>query len=299
MTRSWAASMRGSLVTTLGHPEWWAMALAGFLIRGGILIMILPMISLPSVAQLATTLAPPIESIVMGGQTLAGALIGGFAIAGILVALGAAGMAGEWFDTALRLEAAADDDLEPAGVPVRRVSLADSLRIRLLAHIPTAAALTYGTVRVIALTYDELLSPGDPAVPVVLRVLGRAPDVIVLLVVTWLVGEAVGPLAIRRVAAGIPVRTALARSARQVASVRGLATLVATSALLLAIAVPFLLALGRASEHIRGYLLEGVDVVPLSAALVLLIGTWILGLSVLGAGLAWRSSAWTVEAARG
>lgn len=297
MTRTWPASMRGSLMATLGRPEWWALALAGFLVRGGILLLILPLVSLPSVAQIAALLAPPIESIVLGGQTLAGALVGGLAIAGIVIAMVLAGMAGEWFDNALRREAAVDEELDlPPAPATTQLSLSDSLRIRLLAHLPTLAALAYGVVRVVAITYNELLSPGDPTVPVAIRVLSRAPDVIVLVVLTWMLGEAIGPLAVRHVQAGASTRAALVRAARQVLRPRGLATLILTSAGLIALAVPFLFALGRASEHIRGYLLENVDLVPVSAALVLLVGTWILGLAVLGAGLAWRSSAWTVEA---
>ena len=58
-----------------------------------------------------------------------------------------------------------------------------------------------------------------------------------------------------------------------------------------------MLAAGRAWEHLRGYLLDGADVVQLGAALVLLVATWVLGLAILGAGLAWRGTAWTAEVA--
>jgi len=103
---------------------------------------------------------------------------------------------------------------------------------------------------------------------------------------------------VRRVAAGAPIRRALVQSAGQLVRPRGLATFVTTSAVLIGIGLPFLLALGRTWEHVRTYVLEQVDPILLAAALVLLVGTWILGLSVLGAGLAWRASAWTVEASK-
>jgi hypothetical protein len=298
MTRTWAAAMRVSLIATLGRPEWWAMALAGFLVRGGIVLVALPLVSLPTVAQISTAAAPTVETLVIGGETLSGALIGGLALAAVVIALILLGVAGAWFDLALARDTADDEDLElgwrPAHVPA-----IDALRIRLLAHIPTLVALTYGVIRVVALTYDELTSPSNGAVPVVSRVFDRAPDVIVVVLLAWLFGEAVGALAARRLAAGAGARSALLASARQVLRPRGLATLVATSAALLAIAIPFLLALGRTWEHLRTYLLEHVDAVPLAAAVVLLVGTWILGLSILGAALAWRASAWTVEAAEG
>jgi len=288
--------MRASLVATLGRPEWWAMALAAFLIRGGIVLVVVPLVSLPTVAQLSTLLAPTIETFVIGGQTLAGALIGGLALAAALIALGGCGLAGAWFDIALAREVSEDEDLDlPANRA--RISAAEAFRIRLLAHVPTALALAYAAVRVVALTYDELISPGDPTVSVVARVFDRAPDAIALVIVAWLAGEAVGALAVRRAAAGATTGAAVRRSIRQLASRRGLATLGVTSLILVAIGAPFLLALGRTWEHVRAYVLEQVDVVPLAAALVLLVGTWILGLSVLGAGLAWRASAWTVESA--
>jgi hypothetical protein len=289
--------MRSSLAATLGRPEWWAMALAAFLVRGGIVLVVLPLVSLPTVAQLSTLLAPAVETVVLGGQTLAGALIGGLALAAALIALVLCGLAGAWFDLALARDAAEDEDLE---LPTSRpsISTGEAFRIRLLAHLPTAVALAYAAYRIVTVAYDELISPGDPTVSVVTRVFVRAPEAVAVVVLAWLVGETVGALAVRRAAAGAPIRRALLGSIRQLVHPRGLATLVVTSAVLVAIGVPFLLALGRTWEHVRTYVLEQVDIVPLGAALVLLVGTWILGLSVLGAGLAWRASAWTVEATR-
>lgn len=298
MTRSWPASMRSSLVATLGRPEWWAMALAGFLVRGGIVVVVLPLVTLPTVAQISTALAPTVETVVMGGQTLSGAVVGGLALAAALIALAMFGLAGAWFDLALAREAAEDGDLG-LGVRSAGLSVAQAFRIRLMAHLPTAIALAYATVRVVALTYDELTSPGNATVSVVTRVLDRAPDAVAIVALTWLVGETVGPLAARRAAAGATTGRALLRSVRQLASLRGLATLLVTSAVVVGIGIPFLLALGRTWDHVRVYLFEQVGVVPLGAALVLLVGTWVMGLSILGAGLAWRASAWTVEAAEG
>jgi GNAT superfamily N-acetyltransferase len=289
--------MRSSLAATLGRPEWWAMALAAFLVRGGIVVVVLPLVSLPTVAQLSTLLAPAVETVVLGGQTLAGALVGGLALAATLIALGLCGLAGAWFDLALARDAADDEDLE---LPASRVGIStgQAFRIRLLAHLPTALALVYATYRLVPLAYDELTSPGDATVSVVTRVFDRAPDAVAVVLLAWLAGETVGALAVRHAAAGAPIGRALVHSVRQLLRPRGLATLVVTSAVLVGIGLPFLLALGRTWEHVRTYVLEQVDVVPLVAALVLLVGTWILGLAVLGAGLAWRASAWTVEANR-
>jgi len=45
------------------------------------------------------------------------------------------------------------------------------------------------------------------------------------------------------------------------------------------------------------FLLGGADDVSLAAALFLLVTTWVLALATLGAALAWRATAWTIETA--
>jgi hypothetical protein len=288
--------MRDSLLATLGRPEWWVIALAAFLVRGGFILVLLPLISLPSVAAIATLVAPTIEALVIGGETLEGALIGAIGIVVVLSALAVLGLAGAWLDLALTRAAANDDELELAWRPVRG-SIRQAFVLRLTAHLPTALALAYAAIRIVAVTYDELISPGDATVPLVARVIDRAPDAVILVVLAWLIGETVGALAVRRGSMGLATGPALLASIRQLVSRRGLATFALTSTALLGVGVPFALALGRTWEHLRTYLLEQVPTTPLAAATVLLVGTWILGLSVLGAGLAWRSTAWTAEVA--
>ena len=272
------------------------MALAAFLVRGGFILVLLPLISLPSVAAIATVVAPTIEALVIGGETLEGALVGAIGIVVVLSALAVLGLAGAWLDLALAREAADDDELELPWRPVRG-SIRQAFVLRLTAHLPTALALAYGAIRIVAVTYDELISPGDATVPLVARVVDRAPDAVILVVLAWLVGETVGALAVRRASMGLRTGPALRASIRQLLSRRGMATFGLTSAALIGLGVPFALALGRTWEHLRTYLLEQVPTTPLAAATILLVGTWILGLSMLGAGLAWRSTAWTTEVA--
>ena len=82
-------------------------------------------------------------------------------------------------------EAELADELD-LRVPEVAGSAWQALGIRLLAHLPTLVAFGYAAVRLVVVTYQELLSPGNPAVPIALRVLGRAPDAIVIAVVAWL-----------------------------------------------------------------------------------------------------------------
>jgi hypothetical protein len=286
--------MRSALAATLGHPRWWALALAAFLVRGGILLVLLPIVSLPSAAAVATTIAPALEGLVLGSPSVAGLIVALAAALGAIALLVTAGLAGSWLDLALVREAATDEDVDLGWSPLR-ASVRRAFGIRLAAHLPTVAALAYASVRVVVATYEEALSPGDPALPMAARVIQRAPDALLLVVIAWLVGETLGSLAARRASAGVPAWAALQASVRQLLGRRGLATFGLTSVTLLALALPFVLAVGRAWEHLRTYLLEGVDTVSIVAALVLLVATWILGLAILGAALAWRALAWTAE----
>ncbi len=294
MTLSWGASMRSALASTLAHPEWWAIALAGFLVRGGILIVLLPIITLPTAASVTTSLAPPIEALLLGRPSLEGVVLVTIALALILVGLAALGIAGSWFDLVLTREAAADEELEVDWSQARGSTL-PAFAARIGAHAPTLVALAYAGLRLGTATYDELLSPGDASLPLAARVVLRAPDAIVVVLVTWLVAEAAGGLAARRAGAGEPVWRSLRSAYRGVVGRRGVATLLLTSAVVAAIAVPFVLAAGRSWERVRAYLIDEVPPIDLGAALVLLVGTVVLGLAVLGGALAWRATAWTTH----
>jgi hypothetical protein len=284
--------MQSAFVATLAHPAWWAMALAAFLVRGGVLLALLPIVSLPSAAGLITTLAPPLEALILGRPSLEGAVVGTLLVAIVLGALLGAALAGSWLDLALVREATADDELDLGWTP-GRASIASALAIRLAAHLPTIVAAGYAAIRLIGATYEELLDPGDMAIPLVARVLQRAPDAVIPVAAAWLLGEAIGALAARRAAAGEPVALAARRAVRQVLGPAGLAALALTSLVLAAAAGAFVLTAGRAWEHLRTSIDAGADSAQLAAALLLFVSTWLLGISLLGAVLAWRASAWT------
>lgn len=294
---SWWASMRAALVATAAHPEWWVMALAAFLVRGGLIVAVLPIVSLPSTAALITTFAPPLEALVLGRPSLEGVAAGTLLIGLVGAGLAIAGATGAWLDLALVRAATEDDELE-LGWSARATSAWSAFGIRLVAHVPTFLALGYGAARIVGATYDELIGPGDLTVPVAVRVALRAPDAVALIGVAWLLGETIGPLAARRMAAGDRPGPAVPGSVRQALGGRGIATFLAANLPVLVVAIPFLVAVGSAWEHLRTYLDQGVGEVNLAAALLLLIASWVLGMAVLGAALTWRATAWTVELGR-
>jgi hypothetical protein len=295
LSGSWTASMQTALAATLARPAWWVMALAGFLIRGGLLVVLLALVSLPSVPSLATALAPPIEALVLSRQSIEGALLATVLVATLIGLLAAAGLAGAWLDLALLREANEGDELDLHPTQPRSSAWL-AFGVRVAAHLPTFLAVGYATVRIVVVTYQELLSPGDPTIPVAARVVARAPDAIVLVFVFWLLGEAVGGLAARRAVAGQTVTRALLGALRDLLERRGLATFVLTSGVVLSVIALLVAVVGPTSGHLTAYLLDRADAITIAAALLLLVSTWILGLAALGAALAWRATAWTIEA---
>ena len=296
MSGSWAASMQAALLAALARPPWWALALAAFLVRGGLLIAILPIVSLPTTADVTNALAPTIEALIHGRPSLESVVVGSLLISGTFLALYGLVFAGSWLDLALLRETTSDPELELGWSPVNR-SATLALAIRLVAHLPTVVAIGYAAIRLIGVLYLELTSPGDTTTPLAFRLLAQAPDAPLAVGVTWLFGEAVGGLTARRVAAGEPVAAAFGRSIRQVASPRGLATLAATTAALVALLVPYLLTVATAWENVRVALSDDVGSLLTLTALVLMVSTWVLGLALLGALLCWRATAWTVQVA--
>jgi hypothetical protein len=266
------------------------------MVRGGFVIAILPIVSLPTTADLTNAFAPTIEALIYGRPSLEAVIAGTLLISGAFVALYGLVFAGSWLDLALLRETTSDPELELDWTPANR-SATVALAIRLVAHLPTVVAILYAVIRIIEVVYLELTSPGDTTTPLAFRVLAQAPDAPLAVGITWLVGEAVGGLTTRRVAAGEPVVAAFGRSIRQVASLRGLATLAATTAALVALLVPYLLTVATAWQNVRVALFGDLDDLLALTALVLMVATWVLGLALLGALLCWRATAWTVQVA--
>src|SRR3954469_15375535 len=102
---TWAASMVAALAASVGRPRWWGMSLAAFLVRGGILVVLLPLVSLPSPSTVATTVAPTVEALAMSRQSLEAALVGTALIAMLVGVLGVLGLPGAWLDSTLAREA--------------------------------------------------------------------------------------------------------------------------------------------------------------------------------------------------
>lgn len=295
---------RGSLVAatlaTLAHPRWWLLALAAFLVRGGVLVVLLPIIAPPTVAGLMSFLAPTVfGEVISGGPGTPVAILAiGMAI-GVTAFLSFAGGLGTWFDVALASEAATEGDLELAPRDVSPTDRPSGLgTARLGPHVLTGVAFVFAAARIFSVAYREATTPGAPTTPFVIRVLQGAPEAVVALVVAWILAEAVGGLALRdrllhvSAAAG-PARTSIGRGIRELASRRGLATLLLVDVGVIVVAAPGWLATGHAWDQLRILLSGGADAIDLAIGLALFLAVAFGGAVLLGVALAWRATTWT------
>jgi hypothetical protein len=294
---------RGSLVAatlaTLAHPRWWLLALAAFLVRGGVLVVLLPIIAPPTVAGLMSFLAPTvIGEVIDGGPGTPVAILAIATAIGVTAFLSFAGGLGTWFDVALASEAAADSDLglAPDASPTDRPSGLGTARLG--PHVLTGVAFVFAAARIFAVAYREATTPGAPTTPFVIRVLQGAPEAVVALVVAWILAEAVGGLALRDLllrgsAAAGPARMSIGRGIRELASRRGLATLLLVDVGVIVLAAPGWLAAGHAWDQLRILLSGGADAIDLAIGLALFVAVVFGGAVLLGVALAWRATIWT------
>jgi hypothetical protein len=299
-------SIVGALLATVIRPSWWLLALAGFLVRGGVLLVVIPIVVPPTVAGLMSQLAPTIVGAVLigGPNTPVGVVVVVTALI-LLVLLLVAGGLGAWFDASLVAAASADADLG-LDADVREPWPHGLGTVRLLPHAATAIAFAIAAAQVFAVAYNEATSPGAPTTPFVVRVVSQVPAQVIVLFVVWLLAEALGGLALRELllARGAPERgveprvaAATVRALRRFVRPSSLLTLLVTEALTLVIAVPGWFAGARAWSQLRQLITDGADDVAVGIGLALFLGVVLGSLVLLGVALAWRSTAWTAVVA--
>lgn len=250
----------------------------------------------PTTAAMANALGPALVGFVFGGPSPAFIVLAVAVVALLVAWLVLGGLAGAWLDLALVGEVA-DEGLagidRPSGGGAWR-----ALGVRAIAHLPTVAVIAWGATRFVDQAYQELIHPGDPTIPVVVRVILRVPDIVAWLVAAWIAGETIGGLAVRHLAWGASVPRALGRACVSLIRPAALAVLVLTDAVLVAgIAVGFG-AIAVAWGAARVALVDGASSLVTALALALLSAAWLVALWLIGLAAAWRSAAWTMEVGR-
>lgn len=295
-----------ALLAVLGRPAWWLLGLAGFLARGGIVLFLLAIVTLPSPLALSNIVGPMLVPIVFGGvtPTLLGILAA--AIAGLVGWLLLGAWVGAATEVALIGDArrAASEEGVPTG-PRRdpgRWLISRVATAHLIAYLPLAIAIALGSLRIVDVAYVELTTPTEVTTPLPLRIIGGAVGPIVAIVVTWLIGEVTGGWAARRIVlAGNSVLAAVTGGYGDLVSRPRstlLPSLLTTGVLALDLAA-MLAAVELAWTAARIQLVElPASPFGIGLALVSFAAIWCLALVVAGLIDAWRSVAMTFEAER-
>jgi hypothetical protein len=295
-----------ALLAVLGRPAWWLLGLAGFLARGGILLFVLAIVTLPSPLAISNVVAPLLTPIVFGGvtATLAAVIAAGIGSVVAFVLLGA--LIGAATEVVLVHDAR--DAAGEEGVPLGPVSRSGRWLIgrvavaHLLAHIPVVIVAALGSIQIVGVAYVELTSPADVATPLPVRIVGGAIVPILAIVVAWVIGEIAGGLAARSIAVrGSSVLRSVSRAYGDLVSRPRSALLpgLLTTAILALDLAAMLAAVALAWTIARSRLVE-IPAAPVGIGLALasFAAMWCLALLVTGLIAAWRSVAMTFEEER-
>ncbi|HET9522177.1 MAG TPA: hypothetical protein VFO73_14105 [Candidatus Limnocylindrales bacterium] len=306
MSRS--AAVLASLLVTLGRPAWWVLALSTFLVRGGALLFLLPIVTIPSPLAVSNILAPVVVPLALGRigpDVLLLAVVGAMAIFLWLVV-------GGWLAAAVELglireAAAAAVEEGVVDGPVRsdeprprdRDVAGGMLATRLVVGLPLAAAVGLGVVRIVAVTYRELTNPSDVALSLPIRVALGASAEIAVIVLAWVAGELIAGLAGRRVAlAGVGVwpalRSAVASTVRRPRST--IAPWLLWSIVLWGMLAGLLVAARVTWDQAQAAMSASrPDGIAIAAMLVVFVAVWLGGLSLAGLLAAVRTVGGTFE----
>lgn len=288
-----------ALSVTMARPSTWPLALGAFLLRGGMIVVLLPIVVLPTPVGVGNLLAPAVMSISLGAIPV------GLVVASVGLGVGFAlwVVVGGWLAAALEAEGiriVADAARDHRLATSRRRMAGRILAVRLACLLPLAVVLAVGTIRMVFVTYTELVLPSDATSPIAIRVLRDAPDVPIVIALTWMAGEIVAAVGARRIVlagegVGAALRVAVARSVRHPlpALVRFWLPLLAFAVVLVAAG----LVVAMAWQAVGDRLAAAQDPIGLLVAMIVvavLVAAWLAGLLLVGAVTAWRGAVWTV-----
>ena len=299
------AALTGALLATLASPATWLLGLATFLLRGGLVLVALPIVVLPSPVGLGNLLAPILMTVVFGGLSVEVAAVATLSALSIVTWLFVGGVVAATLEAEAARLVAGDEAASGAPADVawddrarsERIVAARVLVVRVLAHAPTGAAVIWAALRLVQVAYRELTSPDDVTQPIVLRVLAGAPEAAVLLLIAWTAGEVVGGLAARRIVLdGSGVAGALRDAVR--ATVRHPVGILVSFAVPLAglvlVLVPSTLAATVAWSAVRVAMRSPAELVVGTLTVLLFVSLWIVGLLLIAVTAAWRAAVWSV-----
>ncbi|HEX5465385.1 MAG TPA: hypothetical protein VFW92_01790, partial [Candidatus Limnocylindrales bacterium] len=185
--------------SSMTDPGAWAIALAGWLVRGGLLVILLPLLSLPSPVGLSVLFGPDIVDANGLSARIRGLLTVAALVALVLLIL--ALLASAWLERAAAERAAAAGLAAGPSAPQReaaaRPALAGLMAIGFVSLAPLAAALAAVTGQIVSATTAELIFPSRVDVPLAVRVVQGAWSGVALLAVAIVVADLFHAVAVR------------------------------------------------------------------------------------------------------
>ena len=285
--------LTAALRMAVSDPGAWPAGMLGFLVRGGLVVLALPILTLPTPVGVATLLGPavistgrldgPLRSLLVGAGVVLAALLAG--------ALLLAALAQHLVHTRWRLPGA-----RPAGVTVRGL-----VGVELVAITPIVLVVVATMATIVDEVRGELLLPGDLAVPFAARVVVRMVIPLGALAAAIVVAEAIDGSLARRIL--LPRR-------RDPSVWRALMGVVATAVLAwlatLVVLVPGVAVIGATWEAVRVAWSRlppaeatSPDVILAVVAVVAMIAVWLGVLLLCGIASIVRAHLWTTRAGAG
>ena len=306
--RGWLGRTRHAVSFATAERDVAVLALAGFLVRGGIVVVALPAVVLPSFLGLAAVFGA--NAFGIDGRPTAWLVEAGL-VAGVAIVtwlLGAV-ILGSIVDVWLVRAAAARDPRavdRPQTLPSFWLVM-DMAAMRAVCLLPLGAAAWVAVQPIYQAAYDELTMPTNLSDPLLLRAAAKALLPLLGIFAAWLVTETLAAIGVRRLVMGAGFLDAIGGAILQVVR-RPLSTLLTlaltTSVSILGVAISTLataVAFGLCLDAARlpaDYVGSQI-LVPIVFALtaILLSIAWGCSLGIAAITSAWRSAAWTEETA--
>ncbi|HET7727518.1 MAG TPA: hypothetical protein VFK54_09355 [Candidatus Limnocylindrales bacterium] len=302
----WGSVLLGALVVAFVRPAAWPVALAGFLGRGGVLLLLLPVLVIPTPTGIANAVGGPVSSFLFGSPSPALLALLAVGMAATLALVVAGAVVAGWSERSGILQAlrvAADEGFVPASHArlTGGGSLASLAGLRLLGLVPPLVALLLSAPTLYDAFYRELVLPDELRSPLALRVLRDVPGTVLTVAAAWLVADAATSLAIRRhvlEGRGVVASWAAGWLGLVRRPIRVVGTALATVALTIGLVGPALVAGSLAWLRARDLLREDRDALAIVVAVLLFVALWLGGLLLAGVAATFRGAAWTFEVVR-
>jgi hypothetical protein len=206
--QGWVGSLGIAAAVVFGDPRLWLVGTAAFLLRGGWLVLALPIWVLPSPVAISSLLGP--DAVGPAGPSLRAVTVALAVALGLLVMAAAAVVGGALADL-VSLERFVEDAETAAirsdrtgrqlGTPQRLHLALEAAGIQATMLVPAAIVFVYLVVGLVDSVTLEYLVPGSLAVPLAIRVVSAVAGPLAILVALVVAGDLLATVISRRLMA--------------------------------------------------------------------------------------------------